>query len=603
MSLKNIPDWSQPLHIGGGEIFLAYEEPRRAYALPLELGVAPEPGGAPALSLELIRMIGGNHEPQVFGLLAVRFSGQYALSERQQELFAEHPGIKLEPLAPRGGFVRFQAAGVLDIPEELFAPRPLIWSGAGSLTLSAQLGQTATMMLHDALVNGMVTVTALAEVEAWGLASRFPAHAEFNPSELAALLNASISDGRITQTELASQLANHMQNGSISVTGVTTDTERTAAANACAERLLGRFARLSPAVDPSLGASYMIAMETMPDGKVTWDLSDKTLVPRAMVLSANPLETAKQAAAHGFTLTRDAPVIQFSTGLHLLSLYPNLPSRKIGVLMMGVEIRVPPFLPDRPQTVTGSALFRENEMVKTIPIRLSANEPVAYDYQTFAFISAGEGTQRLTGPVLHHQGLLLTLPPDSFPVQFVRVEATQLLLEAATLKIHCTGLRNDKTWNAVGTLDQTTTSLAFAVPRDVTGGTLALEAAARNGGRRRSIGPLALEDCWLDLSSFPTAGPAIIIISCNFDDAAGLVAIECAPEDRLDNPEATGLIRLTPANPSREWRWLVLNPLNDGFCWRWFRLPGEPSAPWSPPIDPGAGSFTIKSSARMEGVQ
>jgi len=74
-----MPDWSQPLHIGGGEIFLAYEEPRRAYALPLELGVAPEPGEAPALSLELIRMIGGNHEPQVFGLLAVRFSGLYAL--------------------------------------------------------------------------------------------------------------------------------------------------------------------------------------------------------------------------------------------------------------------------------------------------------------------------------------------------------------------------------------------------------------------------------------------------------------------------------------------------------------------------------------------
>lgn len=598
MSLKGMPDWSQPLQTGGGDLYFAYAEPRRAYAPPLELRVAVEPDGAPALALELIRLSGGQQGPQVFGLLSIRFTGHYALAERQRDLFAAHPDVKLEPLAPRGGFLRFQAAEALGIPDELLAPRPLIWSGAGSLTFAAQLGQAATVMLNDALVSGMVVVTAVAEVEAWGLASRVPARVEYNPASLAGLLEDAAIDGKFTLAAVAARLAGLADSAPFSLFGAVTDAERIAAATACAERLIGRYTKLAPADDPTSGAVYAFETAAMADGRVNWDLSDEVLVPKGLILTANPLEAARQAVASGFRLAREAPVVTFATGLHVLSVFPNLPPKRIGVLMLGTEVWVPPHPPDRPQTVTGSALFREGETSKTISIRLSASEAVAFDYHTFAFVAGAGGAQRLSGPLLHHEGLLLTLPPDSFPVRFVRVEATQALLEAANLNIRCSGLRSGLPWEAEAGLDQETATLAVAVPRDVADGLLTVVATTRDGMRTRPLAPRPLEDCWLDLSSFPTAGPARVEIVCDFDDGAGLAAIECAPEDRLEDADAVGLVRLTPANPARQWRWLVVNPLHDGFCWRWLRGPDQPATPWSGRVDPAAGPLTLKSSAR-----
>jgi hypothetical protein len=132
----------------------------------------------------------------------------------------------------------------------------------------------------------------------------------------------------------------------------------------------------------------------------------------------------------------------------------------------------------------------------------------------------------------------------------------------------------------------------------VADGLLTVVATTRDGMRTRPLAPRPLEDCWLDLSSFPTAGPARVEIVCDFDDGAGLAAIECTPEDRLEDADAVGLVRLTPANPARQWRWLVVNPLHDGFCWRWLRGPDQPAAPWSGRVDPAAGPLTLKSSAR-----
>jgi hypothetical protein len=277
--------------------------------------------------------------------------------------------------------------------------------------------------------------------------------------------------------------------------------------------------------------------------------------------------------------------------------------------MLSTEVRVPPFPPDRPQTLTASAMFRDGDTARTVPLRLSPTEPVAFDYQTVAFVTGAGGAQRLTGPVLHHEGLHLTIAPASFPVRFLRVEATPALLAVAGLHIRCTGKRGDVAWSAEAALDQAAPSMAIAVPLDIADGALSVTATAIDEERTLRLDARPLEDCWLDLSSFPTAGPARADIVCTFDDGAGLAAIECVPEDRLDDAAAIGLVRLTPAAAAREWRWLVTNPLRDGFRWRWFRNPGEPPAPWSDRVDPATGPLTLTSSARtmvsgaVEGVR
>lgn len=608
MSMKGMPDWSSPLKGAGSDVWFAYEEPLRAFASPATLAVAGEPGGAPAIALELIRVSGAADGPQVFGLLSIRFAADFALADRQKAVFLEHPEVRVEPLMPRGGFLRFRAAEALDLPADLLAPKPLVWAGAGSLSFAAQLGQAATQLLNDALVGGLVTVTAVAELESWGVATRTPAKVTFNPAVLAPVITGRAVNGKISLAALASVLATLADTPGFGVAGIESDAARIAAAGACAERLIGRYGRLVPADEPAAGPAYAIDTTAMIDGEIVWDLAEPVLTPRAMTVASNPLETARQAGARGFKLTREAPVVPFATGLHVLSVFPNLPPKRIGALMLGAEIRAAPFLPDRPQTVAASALFREGETSKTVPLRLSAREPVAFDYQAVAFVTTPAGAQRLTGPLLHHEGLHLTIPPDSFPVRFLRIDATPALLDAVSLHISCRGSHGGKPWSVGAAMDKATPSLAIAVPRDLEDALLGVSATTPDGARTLTLNDRALEDCWLDLSSFPTAGPARIDITCEFDDGAGLAAIECAPEDRLDEADAIGLVSLTPARPSREWRWLVSNPLLDGYRWRWFRPAGEPPAPWSDRRDPAQGPLALRSSQRagaataMEGV-
>ncbi len=598
MSLKGTPDWSNPLKAAGGDVWLAFEEPLRAFVPPAALRVSDEPGGAPAMALELIRLSGAADGPMVFGLLTIRFVADFAIADRQKAVFAEHQEVRVEPLVPRGGFLRFQAAEALDLPADLLLPKPLVWAGAGALTFAAQLSQAATQLLNDALVNGLVTVTAVAELETWGVARRVPAHVTFNPAVLPSLIGGVAVNGKVAPGALAAALVARADTPVLGFSGIGSDAERVAAADAFTERLIGRFAALAPADDPTSGPVYAFDTAAMLDGEMDWDLNEPLLVPRAVTLASNPLETARQATANGFRLTREAPVVPFATGLHVLSVFPNLPPKRVGVLMLGAEIRVPPFPPDRPQTVTASALFREGETSKTVTVRLSPAEPVAFDYQAVAFVAGLAGAQRLTGPSLRHEGAHLTITPDSFPVRFLRVDATPALLEAVNLHIRCGGSQNGKPWSAEADLTSATGALAFAVPRQIEGGALDVTATTPDGGRTLTLDTRPLEDCWLDLSSFPTAGPAKIDIVCHFDDGAGMAAIECAPEDRLDETDAIGLVRLTLAAPARDWRWLVTNPLLDGFRWRWFRPAGETPEPWSDRIDPSLGPLALRSSQR-----
>jgi len=473
-----------------------------------------------------------------------------------------------------------------------------VWSGPGSLTFAARLDSTSAALIDEALVRGLSLVTATAEVEAWGVASRCDGVVEFDPSVLRALIRASGSNRPTTAAALEATLAEAASEGGFHLEGVTTDAARIAAAAALSERLIGRFGRLEPTDDPGSGPTFAFDFDRMGSGRVRWDLAEPVLTPRTWVLQSNPLETARRAMASGFSVKREAPVIEFATGLHMLSLHPNIPARRVGVLMLGMEIVVPPHLPDRPQTVTGSATFRDGESSKTVRIRLAPDEPVAFDYQTVAFVRGEGGARRLTGPWRRHEGVHLTVPPDSFPVQFFRVEASQGLLATGVVHLHATGQTAHGPWSVEADLDASTPSLGIAAPLGLVDGTLGATVRALDGGEEIALAPWPIADCWLDVSSLPTFGPQRIEVACTFDDAAVFAAVECAPEDRVDEPGAVGLVRLTPEASVREWRWLSVDPFKNGFRWRWFASPGQPPSSWSEIRRPIDGPLVVRSGAR-----
>jgi len=591
-----MPDWSNPLKAGGGDLLFAFDDPLRLFALPHALNVAEEPNGAPALSLEVIRLNGAADGPRMFGLLTIRFAADYAIAQRQGAVFPLFPDVRVEPLAPRGGFLRFLAVGALELPDDLLEPRPLVWAGAGSLTFAAQIGTSATRLFLDTLLSGMMTVTAVAELETWGVAGRAPASVTFNPAALVTIISGAAVDGKLSAAALSVALAASAGTRDLSFTGIESDEMSAAAIGACAERLIGRYGKLAPADDPGAGAAYTFETAAMADGKITWDLNDAVLVPRAVTVVSYPLETAHQALTNGFKLSNDAPIVSFATGLHVLSVFPNLPPKRIGAHMLGVEIRVPPFPPHRLQTVASSVMFREGETMKTVNLRLSPQEPLAFEYKAIAYIAAPAGVKQLTGPIRRHAGRHLTIAPDSFPVRFLIIEAAKTLLETTVVTIKCTGSQNGTPWSVGAELKKDTGPLGLAIPLDLEDGTLDVTATTPDGSRIRRINGLPLEDRMLDMFCFPTAGPAVVSIVCEFDDETKLAAIECVPEDRVESADAVGLVRLTPEKPLHEWRWLVINPLFDGFRWRLWRPAGETPYPWSDRVDQNSGPLVLFSS-------
>lgn len=591
MSLHGAPDWSRALPAAGGDLYGAYEDPLRVFAPPHELRVAREANGAPAISLDRLR-INAPDGLRMPAHLTMRFAAEYDLGQRQQALFAVDPDLRVEPLIPRGGFLRFVAAEALDVPAALLEPRALVWSGAGSLTFAAQLDGASATLLHGALTKGLIAVTAIAELELHGVARRVAARATLNPAAIARGIHGPCTEGDL----VALLVAANGQHG-LTFEGLESDAALLDAAHALAERLTGRFARLAPAGDAVAEPVWAFDNAAMHDAEFVWDLSEPLLVPKAIRVATNPLDAARAALGQGFTLVHDAPVIDFATGLHVLTLHANLPAKRVGVLMFSTEVRVPPRPPQRLQTATGAATFREGDVSKTIALRLAPDEPVAFDYRTVAFVAEPQGVRPIAGPLLRHEGRHLTIGPGSFPVRFVRADATEALLDVATIGIRCSGMRGSVPWSAGAVLDAATPALAIAVPLDVTDGAMRVEAVER-GGARRLVLDRPLEDCRLDLSSFPTAGPRRAGIVCTFHEGgAAVAAIECAPEDRLHDAGAIGLVRLTPAMPVREWRWLAVNPLRAGYCWRWFS-PGTPAL-WSDVVDPAAGPLTLDSSDRV----
>lgn len=597
MSLKGAPDWSRPLKVGGGDLYFGYEAPTRLFAPPVELVVASEGPAAPAFALEVFRVEGAERGPEVFGLVTIRFTGAYALAERQLAVFARHPEARVEPLAPRSGFLRFEAASALGLPASLTEPRPLVWAGAGALTFAARLDGPTTALLRDALLGGLALAAAVVEVEAAGVAARADARVRFDPAALAAAIWSAVGAETCSPTALAALLAAPDGTAPVAYEGLAGEPDRPSAAEAFADRLLARFARPAPSPDPSAGPAYRFDFDAMASGAMTWDLAEPVLVGRVFVVRSDPLATARRALAAGAPLLRSAPTVPFATGLHLLTVDPNLPARRAGVLAIGVEVRVPPCPPDRPQTVTASARLRAGERLASIPIRLAPQEPVAFEYQAVAVVAENAGAARLAGPWRRHEGLHLTVPPDAVPLRFVRVAATPALLRAARLAIRCRGVRRGAAWSAEAALEEASPTIAIAVPLDLEGGEMLVTARALGDGGEIALGPLPLDDLWLDLASFPTAGPRRLEVRCRFDDAAEVVAIECAPEDRIDDADASALVRLTPALSQREWRWLATDPFRSGYRCRWFQPPGEPPTPWSEPRDPAA-PLTFTSSSR-----
>jgi hypothetical protein len=189
--------------------------------------------------------------------------------------------------------------------------------------------------------------------------------------------------------------------------------------------------------------------------------------------------------------------------------------------------------------------------------------------------------RQLHGETRAGAGERLDLHEDDFPVRFVVVSAAARLLEAAAIS----GVLR---WTFEGVADEEPLSLdaqrprlALALPRSASDATLEVAATERAGGRTLTLAGLPAEDVALDFHLFPGYGPHAVDVSCAFANGASDYALDLVPEDRVESPADVGLVRLTPATPSRRWEWVAWSPFAPGYRHRPHPSSGEPPQPWS----------------------
>jgi hypothetical protein len=265
------------------------------------------------------------------------------------------------------------------------------------------------------------------------------------------------------------------------------------------------------------------------------------------------------------------------TGFQRVVVSANLPDQRLDLLSAGVTLRAPPALPARPQAAVASAELTPPDDAAVLLLRLAPGEPLRYVYSTFVVLAEAGSLRRLESPESAGEGERLALTPDDFPVRFVVLEASPDLLELAAIECRCRWAGHE----VACALRADLATVAVPIPREAGDAVLELEARPLQAGRALRIGPLPAAHLSLGLPTFPEYGPHSVPVECRFGNSTPLVAVELVAEERAQDPQAVDVLALTPAQPSKEWRYFASSPFRSGYHYRLRGAPGAPAVQWS----------------------
>ncbi len=590
MTLKGHPDWHRPQRLADRLLFAVYESAGEFLAPPSGLPVAEDAEKIPEFRLNLYHQDRGVSGLSTFGLLTARFRLDYDLAATRQALLATPSLHSINPMDTEEGWLRFSTPAASALPEVLRTPSPLDPSGA-NLALHLRLNGSDADLFLEILRRGLSTLFVEALLIRRGVAPRVANVASFDPSALRTALwgNEESAPVEALRDALVAQISRLPIRFSTAVTAG----EEKETAQALLDRFAARFGTLElPRSSASSGPFLRVPTATVPNSEVRFDLAEPVLVPRGFFLTADPLGSARALSSSDLEhrLVRSIDVPALDNGQRRISVVANLPAHRIGVLRLGAEISAPPFPPNRPQTVKASAALDPGAIPKIIDMRLSPDEPLRFTWHTVAMLNAGGSAETVEGPIQTHEGggqaTLLVVSPSAFKASFVTLEAEPFFLAEARIEIRVRGWRSEQPWRAQGALDEGARELAVFVPHDVTEAELLATAVSRTDGSRISTDVLPLAPRHFDPFSFPGTGARRVRLSGSFPSGVRGMLVECAPQDRLDDPTRRHVVRLTPSVPEAEFSYVSLSPFRAGYCWRWAASGDMPAGPWSMPLSP-----------------
>lgn len=587
---RGYPDWQNPQLVAGHQLFAAYETPGTFMCAPSSLPVAEDTSKVPEFHLDLYNQDLGASGLSSFGLLTIRFRLGYDLAAAREALLSHTPDLQVMPLEVEDGWVRFTGTDAFNWPETLRIPRALDALGT-NLTLHLRLNGTDADLFLETLRRGLSSLFADVLLIQQGVASRVANVVTFSPSTLQKALwrdNVTIPVAALSDT-----MTSGINSLPVHFARPVTDDEAGTTAQALLDRLSAHLGKLELSPDETGPVPYLRATSVgMPNSEMRFDLAEPVLVPRGFLVSADPLGTARTFSITDLEnrLVQRIAAPAFHSGWRQINVAGNFPRHRIGAQLLGVEITAPPYLPARPHTVKTTVVFTAETTQKTVELKLSPDEPLRFTWHTLAIVNGGETSQTLEGPPQTYEGsgdaTFLVVPPGAFEAKLVILEADPSLLAEAEIEVHVRGRRETQSWAGKGLLNAQSQELAVFLPRDVTQPELLATAISRANGTRVETGILPLVPTRFDPFSFPGTGVRRVSLKAFFTTGIREMLIECAPQDRLEDPLRRHLVRLTPAVPAAEFSYIALSPFHTGYCWRWASSGNTSGGSWSAPLNP-----------------
>jgi hypothetical protein len=351
-----------------------------------------------------------------------------------------------------------------------------------------------------------------------------------------------------------------------------------------ADHTLATFARFVPAAGASVEPTFALQAPPGTNQAAVWDLSQPKVVPKIFMLTLNPFEEARRVAqAQGVqAVLHETVVPPLDTGFETVLVSANLPPGIQGVRSLGVHLVAPPSPPQRVHPLTASKRFNQPGEIHRIDWRFAPLEPVEFEYQTFVVPSAGS-VEQIFGQPTRHTGNYLNLNVADFPLAFVPLSASELLLQEGTIQGTC---RYPQPESGTQTeipfaLTAAQPAITLALPREAAAqASLAMEAVSLEDGTRLALGSFPARGTRLDLMSLATYGPHTIDIEAVFDQALPLLAIDLLPQGQPETPQHLSTLALTPEKPVAQWSYFANSPFRAGYRYRQRALDGTTGA-WS----------------------
>lgn len=623
-SLRALPDFGELLNVGGQVLFPSLDEPDRFLHVPQELEVAPREQrvSEPDFRLELVRH--PNDPSASYGILDFRLRATPIAEPVLVALREISSHAVVGPALFSQGCLRLLALSGENTDEAEFeTPTHLASNALDTARCLRRLSPEGAVRVKRVLIESALTWTALAEMEVIGVARRMSGRIEFRVADLLARL-AALADasGRLKRQALIEFWTQDFTALPVTTSGLDA-VDKLVRAETLADWTAAEYSEFAASGDGPVEATVRLRPAVAPEQVAVWDLSTRRSVPRTFVMRLNPFAAAQQVVGtRGIeAVVHETEVSSFETGLVTIFVATNLPTSIQGVLKLGVALIAPPNPPMRVQPLTATILFDESDQVQKVSWRFSPREPVAYQYTAFALLSTLGGPRRLDGRATQHSGSYLLMRPDDFPLHFVPLKASELLLGLATVEGICQYSEPARVGEepaqpfrtpearlasesvpgggvAVTVPFRLSTErpvLTLALPREVaSAATLLLEAESVETHARKPIGQFPAQGLAIDLISLREYGPHVIDVEAEFDRDVPLVAVDLLAESDSDDASHVDVVALTPERPSARWNYFARSPFQSGYRFR-RHTEGGPAAAWSATQGPFA-SLRVRTS-------